>query len=46
MLTRLRPMEPSCKFGLEYQPLGTRVDPVVRQHIQNCRDCQGEVALI
>jgi len=39
-------MEPSCKFGLSYTPLGKTVDPVVRQHVQNCPDCQQEVALV
>jgi len=39
-------MELTCKFGLEYQPLGKTVDPVVEQHVSNCRDCQSQVALI
>ena len=39
-------MEPSCKFGLEYIPLGKAVDPVVKQHVRNCLDCQREVALV
>ena len=39
-------MEPSCKFGLSYVPLRGGVDPVVKQHVANCGDCQREVALI
>lgn len=39
-------MEPSCKFGIAYLPMGKTVDPVVRQHIQNCLDCQSEVTLV
>ena len=39
-------MEPSCKFGIAYLPLGQRPDPIVKQHVRNCRDCQGEVALV
>lgn len=39
-------MELTCKFGLEYQPLGKKVDPVVAQHVMNCPDCQSQVALV
>ena len=40
-------MEPACKFGLEYLPTSGKPDPVVRQHVENCPDCnQGEVALV
>lgn len=39
-------MEPACKFGLEYQPLGKLVDPVVKQHVQNCGDCRAQVAFV
>lgn len=39
-------MEPSCKFGLAYIPMGKRIDPVVHQHVRNCDDCQGEVMLL
>jgi len=39
-------MDPACKFGLEYQPLGKLVDPVVKMHVRNCRDCQRQVTFV
>lgn len=39
-------MDPGCIFGLEYQPPNVRDDPVAQLHIENCADCQEQVALV
>lgn len=39
-------MEPSCNFGLEYQPLQKTADPVLRTHLQNCSDCREQVWVV
>ena len=39
-------MDPACKFGQEYLPLSDQPDPVAELHVENCRDCKGEVAVL
>ena len=46
MFARSQAMELTCKFGLEYQPLGETADPVAEEHVRNCADCQEQVTLV
>lgn len=39
-------MDIGCKFGQEYLPIEDQPDPVVQTHVENCKDCQREVALL
>jgi hypothetical protein len=36
----------TCRFGLQYRPTKDGVDPVLKLHLRNCPDCQGEFFLV
>lgn len=38
--------ETTCRFGIQYRPTKNGVDPVLKLHLRNCEDCQGEIFVV